>query len=108
MAQNKYIINNGKIVHGVVEFHSTLHIQKTGPLDPVNTIGGGKFTIDEKNKTACFYGLSADYGIVLPEQFKAAFLATKSNFINKIKLYYDTYFETETPSPEKLMFKKYV
>ena len=62
----KYIINNGEIIMGNVEFHRELH---GSHKDKSKTIGGGKLYWDKEVKKVYFYGVSLDFGAVTKDQF---------------------------------------
>lgn len=92
MAQ-KYIINDGEIIMGNVEFHFEL-IGKH--RDRAKTIGGGRWQWDRQNKKVCFYGNSFDFGAVTKEQFQEAIHKSMiSPFMEDCRFYF-----TNALSPE--------
>jgi len=78
MAQ-KYIINDGELILGDVEFHYEL----LGDRIKNKTIGGGRWHLDEENNIMYFYDRSCEFGRVTEEQFNKSI---KPPFINEKKI----------------------
>lgn len=66
----KFIINDGYLIIGDVEFHEDL-VSKSS--DKNKTAGGGRWHIDRDKKIIYFWGNSVDFGQVTKEEFDAAF-----------------------------------
>lgn len=67
METNKFVINDGDLILGHVEFHKELIKGR----DKNKTIGGGRWYVD--TNIIYFYGRSVDFGRVTKEEFDAAF-----------------------------------
>jgi hypothetical protein len=78
----KFIINDGDLIFGNVDFHENL-IPKD--MERSKTVGGGYWY--KSSKTIYFYGSSFDFGKATKEQFDAAI---KSPSIEKIKIIFST------------------
>lgn len=63
----KWVLNNGNIILGHVDFHSQLC------RDNANTIGGGWWFMHHDSNTIIYYGSSEDYGSVTRDQFERAY-----------------------------------
>lgn len=66
----KFIINDGDLITGHVEFHEDLVCKGR---DRKKTVGGGYWHYDILTKTMYFYGSSTDFGRVTKEQLRASF-----------------------------------
>jgi hypothetical protein len=62
----KFIINDGRIIIGDVEFHAELL------RDHSKTIGGGHWFYDHLSDTMYLYGFSTEFGGVTPDQIQDA------------------------------------
>ena len=80
MVEQKWIINNGKLILGLVEFHEELHLKS---MNKNKTIGGGRWILYKDINTICFYGKSIQYGKVTKEQFDTAI---KQRSLKKLKI----------------------
>lgn len=101
----KWIINDGRLILGYVEYHSELGGKG---IDHKKTIGGGVFEWDRQKDIVYFWGASTDYGMIenkdvfeksvanshIPSSFKKSKFMF-SNFIGKIESFEDKmeYFE---------------
>ncbi len=68
MILKKFIINDGDLIMGQVEFHAQLVKDR----DEHKTIGGGRWEVDHETNTIYFFGESTDFGKVTKEEFDAA------------------------------------
>lgn len=78
MKAKKFVINDGFLILGQVEFHEDL----VKNMDRSKTIGGGRWHFDEDDNTIYFYGDSTDFGSVTKEQFDAAFKQPSLSRVN--------------------------
>lgn len=62
----KFIINDGIIIMGNVEYHNELHGKNR---DSSKTIGGGRWQWDKVQKKVYFYGKSKEFNGVRKEAF---------------------------------------
>lgn len=69
MKVNKFVINDGDLILGEVEFHEDLIHGRNRS----KTVGGGRWYEDIDTDTIYFFGESTDFGAVTKEQFDAAF-----------------------------------
>jgi hypothetical protein len=67
---HKFIINDGYLILGDVEFHEDL-ISKG--RDKHKTVGGGRWHVDKERNVIFFYGKSVDFGKVKQKDFDEAF-----------------------------------
>lgn len=67
---HKFIINDGWLILGDVEFHGEL-ISKGRDKD--KTVGGGWWYVDRERNVIFFYGKSIDFGRVSKKDFDDAF-----------------------------------
>lgn len=82
MEHPKFVINNGNIIFGHVEFHSDLL------RDHKETVGGGWWYLDRENKIMYLYGKSQDYGAVTEEQAKEAW--KNSHYSDQMQMIFST------------------
>lgn len=82
----KFVINNGDLILGQVEYHKELlkgrEIKKTS--------GGGFWHVDDtrnyfNERTIIFYGTSVDFGSVTREQFNSS---SKSPSVESMNIYF--------------------
>lgn len=69
MVAKKFVINDGWLIIGQVEFHEDLIKNR----DRSKTVGGGRWVYVKETNSIYFYGESTDFGQVTKEQFDAAF-----------------------------------
>lgn len=70
MIAKKFVINDGWLILGQVELHEEL----VRGREYAKTVGGGRWHVDEEDKTIIyFYGSSVDFGKVTREQFEESF-----------------------------------
>jgi len=69
MVAKKFVINDGWLIIGQVEFHEDLIKGR----DRSKTVGGGRWHYEKDINTIYFYGESTDFGSVTKEEFDAAF-----------------------------------
>lgn len=81
----KFVINDGYLILGDVEFHEDL--VKSKCRNKSKTVGGGMWHFDKPNNTIYFWGHSVDYGQVTKEQLDAAF---KQPSIENAKIVFTT------------------
>lgn len=67
---SKWIINDGYLIIGDVEFHVDLVCKGR---DKHKTIGGGRWNYDREANVIYFYGISIEFGQVTEEEFNNAF-----------------------------------
>jgi len=78
MKAKKFVINDGDLILGQVEFHEELVKDR----DRSKTVGGGRWHFDKDNNTIYFYGDSTDFGSVTKEQFDAVFKQPSLSRVN--------------------------
>ena len=66
MKANKFIIQNGRMRLGFVEYHSELLADKK---NRTLIAGGGRYAIFENEKVILFYGTSNEFGSVSDDAF---------------------------------------
>lgn len=70
MKANKFILIDGELIFGNVEFH--LELIPKSKANTVRPSGGGRFFWNQKTDVVLIYGNSSDFGSVSKDDFIAA------------------------------------
>lgn len=83
MLHSKFIVENGDIIIGKVEFHKELVTDKS------KVRGGGLFQLSDDKKTILFFGKSFDFGEPHEEELIEA-VKNKRVFANPLRIHHIT------------------
>ena len=81
--EKKFVICDGVLIMGQVEFHHDLVNKKN--IDENKVSGGGNWYYDNQNNTIYFYGESSEFGQVSKEEFEKCF--KQSSVIKKTLIF---------------------